>query len=740
MMTKRDPENMKLRRRLLSTLCFCFWASNSQALQPLDDDVLSAVTGQDGLSVSLGGPNTVTATQLKWVSDDNGLDNGACTGGVANRHACTQINNLSLQGVGGDLHIGATLDVGSTAAGDPYVALQSEWGRAAQGANPAVPVRLGIGGLTFNTPTWNASANSLGAFALQSQGQMLWSNRGGFFNNAADYAMFNMSSRGDLIYRQGPAGSAELSFGDLVFDLAFTNGAAGGQLPAPGRIGLNNNGIEFSADYADIELTFDLAFKANPTNFDSAGRSHLVRFGWQGGLVNARQRVSSGGYGYGSYMSGPNTFQDFDGTVTGARSQGLSLLSEWDFDTDFALVIGEAGGNRSFVRFSNWQRFGNAPGPMFSFPVIFDVVQNGAGPAGLCAGPFTAGVPDQTSCQASGGEYFSSALSAGDAAFAVLIRDANLHAYSSLVEVIDPLAGGVVTPVNWGLLFTYGKLDADIFLRPQGRADGAAVATTNTGIRADITLVAQSPDAWRRANSADPLVRATAGNGWRTNTHVMVADTGSAIGSGHNGVGFVNGDIIYRARDLFIRVTDGDSAYPDMPGGLWLQTDSLAQYRFRGIFGGGDLADLSYGALTKVSLIDVNLQTNRFIFVLNPLPVDGVTGAAPIGFNGLLDFDGGSYITVGEVSSPASQFFVRDVGGRIGWRDGSLSFVSGQNTPDGLPQLAIRNDLDIGSSAHFGGAPGQPLVGTVGFGTENFGRIAIPSGTWNSEVIMKIPN
>jgi len=46
----------------------------------------------------------------------------------------------------------------------------------------------------------------------------------------------------------------------------------------------------------------------------------------------------------------------------------------------------------------------------------------------------------------------------------------------------------------------------------------------------------------------------------------------------------------------------------------------------------------------------------------------------------------------------------------------------------------------IGESAHFGGAPGQALRGTVGFGTEDFGRIAIPAGTWNSEVIMKIPN
>ena len=254
-------------------------------------------------------------------------------------------------------------------------------------------------------------------------------------------------------------------------------------------------------------------------------------------------------------------------------------------------------------------------------------------------------------------------------------------------------------------------------------------------------MVAESPDAWRRANSSSAAVRATAGDGWRTNTHVMVADTNSAIGSGHNGVGFVNGDIIYRARDLFIRVSDGDPAYPNLPAGLWLQTDNMAQYRFRGIFGGGDLADLSYGALTKVSLLDVNLQTSRFIFVLNPLPVDGVTGAAPIGFNGLLDFDGGAYLTVGEVSSPSSQFFVRDVSGTIAWRDGSLAMISGENTASGLPQLIIKNELDIGETANFGAAtPGTPLVGTLGFGTEDFGRIAIPEGTWGSEIILEIPN
>jgi hypothetical protein len=703
------------------------------AMQPLADDQLSSITGQDGLAVNFSSENGIAASQLNWVTDDNGLDDFSCAGGVPNQHACTLIKDISIAGVGGDLEVGAELDVGSS-GGATYMAVQTRWGR------PAAPIGAVLGGLTFNTSTRNASAQSLGSFALQSHGVASLINRGGLFNSGEDSALFNFHSEGDLIYRQGGPGAPELSFGDLLFRMAFTDGAAAGHNPAQGRVGVDGVGFLLAADHADVELTFDLAFKANPTNFDTSGRAHLLRFGWQGGLTNAMQRVGSGGYGYGTYMAGPNTFQDFDGSGITQRSEGLNLLSQWDFDSDFALIIGEAGGNRSYVRFSDWRRFGGVAGPMFSFPVIFDVLQAGAAPQGLCAGPFTSGVANESSCVGAGGQFISSGFPAGEAAFGVLIRDAHLHAYSSLVEVVDPLAAGTVTPINWGVVLTYGKLDADIFMRPEGRASGAALATTDTGIRADITLLAQSPDAWRRANSNVPAIRATAGDGWRTNTHVLVADTNSSIGSGHNGVGFINGDIIYRARDLFVRVTDGDSAYPELPGGLWLQTDSLAQYNFRGIFGGGDLADLSYASITKVSLMDVNLQTSRFIFVLNPLPVDGTTGAAPIGFNGLLDFDGNAYIRVGEVSSPQSQFYVSDVSGRIGWKDGSLSFVSGQNTPDGLPQLAIRNDLVIGQSGHFGGVPGQPLVGTMGFGTEDFGRIAIPAGTWNSEVIMKIPN
>ncbi|MBQ0753140.1 MAG: hypothetical protein KBT87_12970 [Gammaproteobacteria bacterium] len=701
------------------------------AMQPLEDSALSDVAARDGLTFQMESSNPISADAIHWVTDDGGLNNGSCSGGTANQHACTVMNDIEIRGEGGPLQLTTNIDAGSDASGNAYLSLASTWS----------PIRAEIGSHTFNTGSLNASAQSVGSLAVISAGSLLWSNRGGLFNGANNTAQFDLNTSGDWIYRQGDAGSAELSFANMVFSMGFTNGAAGGQAAALGHVGIDNGGIVIGAPFADVEFTFDLAFKGAPTDFDRIGRDSMIRFGWQGGLVNPLLRVGGGGFGYGTYSVGPNTFQDYDGAQTGVRSQGINLLTEWDFDSDFALIMGEAGGNRTYVRFSDWQRLGNAPGPMFSLPIIFDVMQGGAGSAGLCMGSFASGVASAASCTASGGEYISSDGPAGaDAAFAMLIRDGHLRAYNRRVEVIDPAAGGTVTPLDWGLLYTFGKLDADIFLRPQGRADGATVATTDTGLMADITLLIQSPDAWRRASSNSAAVRATAGDDWQTNTHFMAVDTNFQNSGAQYGVGLINSDVMWKTRDMFFRVTDGDSAYPELPGGFWMQSDSLTQYRFRGTFGGGDLSDLSADAITKIFLMDVNLQTNRFLFTLNPLPVNGATGAAPIGFNGLLDFDGNAYVSLAEVSSPDSAFRIHDVGGRLAWSDGSIELISGQNTGDGLPSLAIKNDLKFGESATFGGAPGAALVGSISFGNENFGRIALPAGTWNSEIIVKIPN
>jgi len=706
------------------------------ALELLDETSLASVHAQDGLTIEHENPVGISTTETKWITDHGTAAPGACSGGVTNQHACT-IFAPGLSGVNGNpLRFSAALDAFGGAA--PGLSLMLDW----------QPLLLKSDRFTINTPTVDYSTRSVGNLGIYSQGHLYLVNQGGAFNSSGNTAQLDFSTLGDVIYRQGAVGSPELSFGNLAFSTRFSNGAAGGQIASAGKVGITSQGLEISAPYTDTNLQFDLMFKGNPaTAFDTSGRQAILHFGWLGGLVNPLLRISGGGAAYGSYASTANhpsgasyTYQDATGSGDNARSEGLNIFASWDFDSDFAWVIGQAGGNQTQARFTKWRRMAGVPAstPMLSMPVTLDVLQNATGPAGLCfGGGFTSGIPIQASCTSAGGTWIAGGVPAGKAAIASLIRDGHLHAYNQQINVIDPTSAVTSSTYNWGLVYTMGKLDGDIFLSPEGRSPGVALATNTTGLKADITMAIQSPGYWDKATSSSKAVRDTAGAGWSTNSHFMLADT--AVGGDTTkqyGVGLVNADLLWSVRDMYFRVTAGDSGYPDIPGGLWMQSDTKATYRFRGLFGGGNLLDLS--SPVGVSLLDINLSTNRFIFALSPKTP--VAGDAPIGFTGLLDLDGTSYLSLAEMSSPASAYRIYDISGRIGWKNGTVNLVSGQNSADGLPSLAISNDLLFGSSANFGTGGGAPVVAKVGFGNENFGRIALPGGTWHSDVSIKIPN
>lgn len=707
---------------------------SAYGLELLSESELSAVAGKDGLSLGLESTAGFEADRITYQSDRGAAAPLSCTGGTANQHACVDFKGVSATGDGGPLQMNATVDAGYDGTA-PAMALKADWG----------PMQLTADSISLRGAAEDASARSFGSVSLYGSGNMQLTNRNGLFNGAADAATLNFSlgdpedssDRADLIYRQGAAGTPELSFGNMFLGLRFSNGAAAGQLDGRGTVGIDENGVFLAADAVDFDLAFDVLFKDNATGFDRSGRDPMILLGWQGGLQNYRFSVGAGGYGYDTYSVGSDTFHDVDGAITGNRSQGINVLAEWDFDSDFQFLVGEAGGNRTQVRMGAWQRMAGSSGPMLSMPVIFDVLQNGATPGGLCfGGGFASGSPTAGTCAASGGNWEAASVDSNRLAVAALIRDGHLHAYNTEILVIDPANTTIpASTYNWSLLYTFGKLDADILLYPDGRADGLAPVSTNTGLRMDTTLAIQSPGHWAAANSSSAAVRAGAGANWSTNTHFMVADTNVAGSGDQYGFGMINADLLWKVRDMYLRVTDGDSAYPGLPGGLWLQTDNFAQYRFRGLFGGGDLQDLSNPSV--MGLVDINLQTDKFIFVLNPAAGSG--GSVPVGFNGLLNFDGNAYLSLAEVSSPQSAFEISDVSGTVAWRDGTVSLQSGQNTPDNLPRLSIENDLLLGTSATFGGGAGNPLVGNVGFGGEYFGRIAMPAGTWNSNVTVKIP-
>ncbi len=710
-------------------------ATPLHALEMLDEDSLANVHAQDGLTVNVENSSGLSAGGVKWITDHGTAALGACTGGTGNQHACTQLAATLASSDGNPLQASVMLD----AFGDttPGLALQLDW----------QPLLLSLSGLTINTPTVNYSTRSLGNIGLYSQGHLDLVTQGGLFNSTGNHSLLDFAMTGDLIYRQGAVGSPELSFGNIDFGTRFTNGAAGGHASAYGTVGIDSQGLVISAPYTQTELTFDLMYKGSTGSaFDRSNRSPIMHFGWIGGLVNPLMRVSGGGAAYGTYAAtGQNvvnpatsyTFQNDTGRPGNARSEGLNVLASWDFDSDFAWVIGQAGGNQTQARFTKWRRMGPASAtPMLSMPVTFDVLQNGTGSAGLCfGGGFASGAPVAASCTSAGGNWVAGGVPAGKAAMAVMIRDGHLHAYNQQVEVVDPTSSNPYQAYDWGLVYTMGKLDGDIFLYPEGRNPGVAVTTSNTGLKADITLAIQSPGYWDRANSSSAAVRSTAGGNWATNTHFMVADTNVNGSGAQYGVGLINADLLWSVRDMYFRVVDSDNGYPAIPGGLWMQSDTKAVYQFRGLFGGGNLEDLSNP--TGIALMDVKLSTNRFIFALSPQTP--VAGDAPIGFTGLLDLDGTSYLSLGEKASPASAYRIYDISGRIGWKDGKVNLVSGQNSADNLPRLSISNTLLFGSSADFGSGGGAPVVAKVGFGNENFGRIALPAGTWHSDVSLKIP-
>jgi len=280
------------------------------ALEILDDDSMAGVHAQDGLTVSVENPSGISVDSMKWVTDKGTAPIGACTGGVSNQHACTQLA-ATLSGTDGNpLKVNAMLDAfGGTA---PGLALQLNW----------QPQLLSLKNLTINTPTVDYSNRSLGNIGLYSQGHLNLVTQGGLLNSTGNHSLLDFGMTGDLIYRQGAVGSPELSFGNLDFSTRFTNGAAGGHTSAYGKVGVTSEGLVISSPYTRTVFEFDIMYKASPTGaFDRSGRQPILHFGWVGGLINPEVRISGGGAAYGNYTVGSNTFYDHTGSNGGgARS------------------------------------------------------------------------------------------------------------------------------------------------------------------------------------------------------------------------------------------------------------------------------------------------------------------------------------------------------------------------------------------------------------------------------------
>ncbi|WP_146026836.1 DUF6160 family protein [Alcanivorax sp. MD8A] len=649
------------------------------ALTPMDDAGLSQVNGRDGLTVNLESSSGINAESLTWETDE----------GTA-QEALTRLSDVSLDGNGSNLSASWVMDVSHDGT-DPLLSIQSQWGLT----------RLIMGGMSIETPTNTSS--SMGQAALYSQGSLNFINRG-IFDNDGNKAKLAFDLNGDWIYRQGGPGSAEISFGNLEFTNRFTTGAANSHADGLGTIAIDNTGIKVASSFTESILQFDLMYNDTATDFDTSGRTAMMHAGWIGGLTDTLVRVSPGGVGV---------------NALSPKTQGLSVLTQWGFDSDFILNLGHAGGNDTQLQFRDWRHLGNGSGPMLKMEMALDVLQDGAGSGGLCFG-----VTGQT-CVAD--DFYDTRADAGESAFAILLRDSYLRAYSESIAV-DSLANvDSASAYDWSVILTMGLLESDILVYP-----GGPYAEPD-GFRLDAALMVQSPGYWDAANSNVAAMRDAAAAGWETNSHFLFADMGADVA-----IGLMNVDVLWNADDLYLVLGQDDPAFPDLPSGMMLSTDVLSRYQVRGLLGAGSPSDLG-SDVAKIALWDLNLSANQFRFVLYPTTA---SGSEALGFDAFMNLDGSSYLTLAEVSSPQSAFQLYNVTGSLGWGNGSITVRSENETADNLPSLTIANKLYIGENADFGQTGANhldPLIGSLGFGDQNYGQIAMPGGVWHSEIVAKIP-
>lgn len=762
--------------------CLLGMATPVLALEALDEQELSAVHAQDGLTVQVTSNSGITAQQINLIMD----------AGTANA-ATLSMQDISLRGVstagvvGGPVNATTTLDVGADGpAGTPVIAINLNTDLARLRVND---LRLG-----------DDATRSFGTMAVDGKIAVSLLGEGGIFNNAATQTYLKGEITDGAIYYRGLWHQHPY--------LILNNLHALWEMEA-GALGITNEGIRMStigtaSPYINVALDFDLLYKFplpdgnEPVDFMVTGReSPILHFGWLGSLKNAELK-----WGVGGSWSGYTPYSLAN--VTG----GLRLSSKWNFvdhdeaaglgkpEKEFRWQLGEAAregttGDKTRVNLelSDWTAWGSAQ-YAHNFPLIaMDVINSNQGPGGLCWGNST----DAAAC-GSGGQFvnltpgtvtgYSAAVNRTNAdSIALMVRDGQFMTYSRKIKLLERNASGALVnqvagaprSFNWGLIFTMANIDGNVYLYP-GNGDQGDVAggSENRGIMADVMLMSQS-----FANGCDiALANCAQASGtqtlnWDKGTHLMIADT-DVNGNGTTGenrdamgIGLVSSSFLLLADDARVAVRQ-TAAGDYWRGGIDIMSPRT-RFHFKGVFGGGVLPDDAghYGPkgeeFLAASVIGINLEgmvnlrlSPSEVVVNGPRNFIGFSGAFRLqdtdiaGFSESTDadtVDDGTFISLAEPSDAAIDLrFSRITGdlaivnGRMDLRgtneDNAVGYAGGG---DGKPKLVIDQTIQFGSTASarmtdgFGGvslaSPGQAFeIGRVEFSGQTLGRIVIPSG------------
>lgn len=347
---------------------------------------------------------------------------------------------------------------------------------------------------------------------------------------------------------------------------------------------------------------------------------------------------------------------------------------------------------RAYIHFTDWV---NLPGVLYTFDVpnvTFDVVRANQGPGAInYLGTNYNLQPDAT-------------------ALGIAVRDLKFLGHNTKVELYDQSVPGYAPKVmNWGLVYTFGDMDANVFIYPGGRS-----ASLPEGMRLDAHIAVQSPGVWTG------------------NTHFMIADTDP----GKNvGVGFINTDFLISVDNAFLEINPSGIRLAVLPlnatAGALQNTVAAGDFswRLKTTFGGGYMTNLSEGSAIEGFGLDLLLHASKLDVTFKP-----PTSNTYIGFEWDAVLLNDSYIKITEPGSPAA-FTIGSLAGPLSTRNGKIDLRAGGESADGKPRLAFEQELMAGRTAS--GVSTDVLMGQLAIGVNNIARLAVPGGIWYGGLALK---
>lgn len=629
------------------------------ALQAMDDSALSAIAGQDGLTIRMEGDMSATAIQAT-------MDAGTAS------EATVSANTVTFNGV----------NVDGTLAGAPSPGLEftldSDADEFAVGLDTLSRVRLRTDSLTLPGTQPNA-ANSFGTWAFDFDASVRLVNQGFFSMSNTNAYLFGEIADGDLFYRQGSDANAWMGMHDFLLRWEIPSGTLG--ICQDGSIANGCNGVggivhragtprvageaqqiaPTASSIINLALDFEYIYgKKNDADADefkvTSDARGVMHFGWLGSIKDAEVKWMAGGSSREADIATGPSGDYYDAYAT--TTQGMRFSSQWDYvDTAEASALGDtekefrwrlgetadvASADQSRINFElgDWTIWGtrtaSKPAAHY-FPLIaVDAIKGGQGPGGLCWG-YSDNLVNCGGASSPGAQFidtrpgyissvYGAGLSAtGDASsLAIIVRDGQLQSYSRKVRLLERDAGGnesVTREFDWGLIYALANIDANIYLYPGG---SASAGQSNNGVIADIMVMSQTFGTTDDPETPSVNETYTQGFNWDHGTHLMIADTEAEMG-----LGFMSSSFLVAGNDTRIWVrnqalpgtydSNGDGVVTVgvdndyYSGGIDFFSPE-ARFNYRATFGGGILpGNIYYGQAgrpqtVRGTLIDINLE------------------------------------------------------------------------------------------------------------------------------------